>query len=456
MNVLIAGDSHGCFKLRLFAGFETYPVSLTALLKAYGLGYIAAVDILQMDISLDLSELTFDALVSYQHLSTESDEVGGKRLVQITVTSDLLHRQSREIRVLGLKRRPIINLLKYISDSLRVLEAEFKRISQLNEDCTDSLQRALTNNGEATTPTYEFLQLLVTGLPSPSMDYYLQQELRRDGLKRWNESVRAAHTNIHRVAFECMIPACERLLIHLSDILGCSRWGERYRPLRLEEAAVRDSIKAVGDFVGLIEHLFLVLKVEIKRFSEFENWLERVLEAIEPTVRTGDHIDDGPRVFPPVDYQAVSEYLQSSLSNVGLNAFFRDGNEGSSKEAASLPTNHVIENMHSKLPQSSGSTAKKKSSLSLPLDRHLSLMTRCCLVIFEGPAEAISKSMKVAHTLELLAPAKQSCRRLRLATRYCYYEPDPWYTLALYLAPSTLFPEPSRKPKLKLRYTLKP
>jgi phosphoenolpyruvate carboxylase len=31
----------------------------------------------------------------------------------------------------------------------------------------------------------------------------------------------------------------------------------------------------VGDFMGVIEGLFQAIKVEMKQFSEFENWLEQ-------------------------------------------------------------------------------------------------------------------------------------------------------------------------------------
>jgi len=46
----------------------------------------------------------------------------------------------------------------------------------------------------------------------------------------------------------------------------------------------------------------------------------------------------------------------------------------------------------------------KKQQLQLTLEAHLNLMTRQCQAIFEGPEEAVTKSMKVVHTLRLLAP----------------------------------------------------
>ncbi|KAF9992681.1 hypothetical protein BGZ79_002772, partial [Entomortierella chlamydospora] len=306
MNVLFVGDNKGWFRLKLFGDFETDLVSLLDLLRSYGIQGFQTIDILKTDIQLDLSELVVIALGSDCNPTKADNEGCGPQLLQITITSELLNKYSREIRVLGRKRGPVSHILKYLSDGLQVMQAEFRKISQLALDCVESVQQSLSDNGETTTPSYEFVQLLMTGLPSPSLDTYLQQELRRHGLRRWDKSVKAAYGSIQRVAFECLLPACERLLIHLTDILGCSRW-------------------VVGDFVGMIERLFQVLKTETKNFHEFENWLEHVLEILQPTIREADEQgDSGLKSFPPVDYKSVSEFLQSGLSNKKLKGFFED------------------------------------------------------------------------------------------------------------------------------------
>lgn len=50
---------------------------------------------------------------------------------------------------------------------------------------------------------------------------------------------------------------------------------ERYGPLDLDESKVYSCIRLAGEFIGMIERLFQALKVEIKQFNEFENWLEQ-------------------------------------------------------------------------------------------------------------------------------------------------------------------------------------
>ncbi|KAG0367349.1 Anaphase-promoting complex subunit 4 [Gamsiella multidivaricata] len=505
MNVLFAGDNQSCFKLRMFGEFETGSISLLDLMGVYGNKNFKLLDILKADIQADLSELVIIAAGSRlqdRTSSTEDIRKGDRCLLQITVSSELLHRHSLETRTLGLKQRPVNFLLRYLSDGFQVMRAEYRKITQMAEDCIESVQRALTDNGEMTAPTYEFIQLLMTGRPSPSMDHYLQQELRRHGLRRWDKSVKAAYSNMQKVAFECLLPACERLLIHLSDILGCSRWTDRYRPLQLEEGPVYNCIKIVGDFVGLLERLFIVLKMEMKQFSEFENWLEQ--EVLQPTIRgVDDHGEDEAKKFPPIDILSVSEYLKSGLANKELEKFFQEldemtaptedidsaNPEASKSYSSKTETNESVdaalgykskpsypivysfseklldivrvrETVETAVPdalQASSSSQKKSgnpfsgaavtaalagrgfgpltsknpgssslfaksnsknetmqpadssggSTTKAPftLEKHLKLMMRHCQSIFEGPSEAVAKSFKIVHTLELPSPS---------------------------------------------------
>ncbi|KAF9112171.1 Anaphase-promoting complex subunit 4 [Mortierella sp. AM989] len=526
MNILFIGDNKGRFKLRLFGGFETGPVSLLELLGLYGVKDLKSLNILKADIQLDLSEITVIVLGSCHPPTVAESEQCGQLVLQVTITSELLYKHSREIRVLGLKKRPVNNLLNYLSDGLQVMQAEFRKVHQLAQDCVESIQQSLDDNGEMTTPTYEFLQLLMTGHPSPSLDKYLQQDLRRHGLRRWDKSAKTAYGGIQRVAFECLLPACEQLLIHLSDILGCGRWDERYKPLELKEALIYNCIKIVGDFMGMLERLFSVLKAEMKQFHEFENWLEHVLELLQPTIRDDEQGDDTQRKFPPIDYAGVSEFLQSGLNSKNLESFFHDMDEHDkdidpalnaaemSKDedtllgydlAPSYPMVYsfseevqgTVRTEAKRFKKETADPATQESSQiqaagsknpfagpaliaalanrgfippprstppkALPLDpkqrpplltleRHLQLMTKHCLSIFKGPAEAVARSMKVFRALDLLGSKLASSEAgdvkplsgpFQVATRYCYHDLKPWHYLALYLKRSENVLEPA-------------
>ncbi|KAK3829669.1 MAG: anaphase-promoting complex, cyclosome, subunit 4-domain-containing protein [Linnemannia gamsii] len=347
MNVLLSGDHQGRMMLRLFEGFDMESILLSDLLKIHNsTEYKDGLEILKADVQLDLSEITVIARGTRSKEGSDSEL--SQRLLQVTLHSRLLDNHAQEIRMLGLHKRPIKNLLQYLHDGLKIMKADYNKISQMAEDCIDSLQRSLTSNEATTTPTYEFIQMLLTGRPSETMIQFLEKELNTHDLKRWDKSVKAAYKNLQRVAFECLQPACERLLVILSDSLGCSRWIEQYGPLQLDEALVYNCIIIVGDFLGLIEGLFQAIKVELKQFAEFENWLEQVLEKLHPPAKgPDDPADDGPKVFPLVDVKGVSQYLKAGLVNTGLARFFQEADE-------TLTPNSDQENMGS----SEGGTSK--------------------------------------------------------------------------------------------------
>ncbi|KAF9942981.1 anaphase promoting complex subunit 4 [Mortierella alpina] len=368
MNVLFVGNDQGRFTLRLYGGFETDSISLPKLLDAYGLRGYKTLNILKTDIRLDLSELTAVAVGSRPE-TTEDTGLVESRMLQISVSSDLLFSHSREIRMLGLKKRPVTYLLDYLSEAFEVMNAEYKKISQLTENCVERVQQNLTDNGETTSPTHEFVQMLMTGRPSSSLDQYLQHELSHHGLKRWEKSAKAAYANMQRVAFECLIPACERLLIHLSDVLGCSRWIERYGPLQLDERSVYNCIKLVGDFMGFTEELLLALKVELKQFSEFENWMEQVIEVLQPTLKgADDQGDEGPKTFPPVDVLGVSEYLRSGLTNRVLCEYFIESEVQSTPSSDSDNANSTEKQHHASTDEREEPTSRRyQASPSYPI-----------------------------------------------------------------------------------------
>ncbi|KAG0040604.1 Anaphase-promoting complex subunit 4 [Podila clonocystis] len=270
MNALFSSDSHGRFRLRLFGGFDMKSISLKDMLQEFAPHQFQTIDILAADIQADLSEL---AIVALGSTSEEKSTEG--QLLQITVDSGLLRGHAREIRAMGVRTRPVQHLLTYMDECLEVMRKDYGKLSQLAENSAESLKDCLKTNGESKDPSAEFSQLLLTGRPSVSMDQYLQQELGHHGVKRWDKSGKAAYENMRKVAFECLLPACERLVVHMTDILAYSRWRERYGPLDLDESNVYSCIRLAGDFIGMIERLFQALKVEIKQFHEFENWLEQ-------------------------------------------------------------------------------------------------------------------------------------------------------------------------------------
>ncbi|KAF9214555.1 Anaphase-promoting complex subunit 4 [Podila verticillata] len=451
MNALFSSDSHGRFRLRLFGGFDMESISLSEMLQMFAPHQFQTVDIIAADIQADLSELAIIALGT----TSDAKSTGGQ-LLQITVGSELLRRHAREIRAIGVRTRPIQHLLAYMDECLEVMKKDYGKLCQLSEHCMESVQECLKNNGDSNDPTAEFSHLLLTGRPSVSMDQYLQQELGHHGVKRWDKSGKAAYENLRKVAFECLLPACERLVVHMTDILAYSRWRERYGTLDLDERKVYSCIRLAGEFIGMIERLFQALKFEIKQFNEFENWIEQVVERLQPTTRGVDEqADEGPKKFPPVDTVSVAGYLRSGMGK-GLATFFKESEAtviGDSRRAPpasgdAVPSYPIVYPFAQDLrdltvPErelsratyglglvgaSDPTMAKNQDQDStMTVEGHLMQLTHQCHLIFEGPSLAVARSFKVLHSLDLAsldsAPSTSNILAqdaIKIALRYCY------------------------------------
>ncbi|KAG0099379.1 Anaphase-promoting complex subunit 4 [Podila epicladia] len=465
MNALFSSDNHGRFRLRLFGGFDMESISLKDMLLKFAPHQFQTIDILAADIQADLSELAIIALES----TSEAKSTG--RLLQITVGSGLLRGHAREIRALGVRARPVQHLLNYMDECLEVMKKDYGKLSLLAENSVESLTECLNNNGESREPTTEFSQLLLTGRPSVSMDQYLQHELGHHGVKRWDKSGKAAYENMRKVAFECLLPACERLVVHMTDILAYSRWRERYGPLDLDESKVYSCIRLAGEFIGMIERLFQALKVEIKQFHEFENWLEQAVEKLQPIARGADEQDEGPKRFPPVDTLSVAGYLKSGMGK-GLANFFKESDatleervdQSVSRDVPSYPIVYPFaqelreltifpERDRPRVPFGLGlmgtSEPSTKRVPTMTIEGHLKQLIHYCHLVFEGPSLTLARSFKVLHLLNLtpLDPAPLSSNiqaqgDFKVSLRYCYQDLEPWLYVALYAPSSRANKEP--------------
>ncbi|KAG0330345.1 Anaphase-promoting complex subunit 4 [Podila humilis] len=442
MNTLFSSDCQGRFRLTLFGGFETEPVSLLELVQQFSPRQklqFKAIDVLAADIKADLSEL---GILAVGATSAETD--GIRKLLQITLRSEILRKHTNQVRSIGVRIKPVRHLVTYMEECIEVMKKDYNKLCQLAEICTDSVQDCLTMNGVTSNPMTEFEMLLLKGRPSVSLDQYLQQDLGHVGVKRWNKSAKAAN--------------------------------DRYGALGLDEKNIYGCIKLAGNYIGTIEQLFQALKVEIKQFHEFENWLEQVVENVQPTARAADDADEGPKRFLPVDTLSVHSYLQSVFGQSELRKFFKervathdsrrdhDMTIGSSLKVSTptypivFPFARELDKLISDLdPSPSEKPAMKKTGYGIPdsdvqdahatttfvtLEESLKVLARHSFQVFEVPSSIVSGSFKVVQMMDMsllddgtgnLSNGDQPRKKdIKVAMRYCYKSMDPWLYVAFY------------------------
>ncbi|RUS32971.1 hypothetical protein BC938DRAFT_473640 [Jimgerdemannia flammicorona] len=346
MNLLVAGDSEGNFHLSVFGIFYLGVVSLSKITKLP----LRHPNIVRASVTPDLSAIN---LVIHEANSSQ------QRMLMLD--TNLLHTRKSEIRSLSLKSTQVNFLINYIAEGVRATEEDYDRVVELTKKNLEVFERVLLDhNGglfvgiyldgarisvivdedegdrdvkTSTTPTIEFLGILATGTPSEPLQQYLQRELTERGLKKWERQAESGYLNMRKLVHEYIQPACERLIVHLSDINGYSRWYERFGPVGLEEPFVHSCIMLAGSFVGRLQELLKMLNVELRNFKEFAKWLHVIRAALLALMRHPSHATvvesvqpteqiPSDRPYVAIDTIRVAEFLQTSFTSDRLASFF--------------------------------------------------------------------------------------------------------------------------------------
>ncbi|KAF9160347.1 hypothetical protein DFQ26_005661 [Actinomortierella ambigua] len=265
MNVLVSGDDHGNLRLGIFGAFDLPVISLTGLVGTIAPFFAdKTMKVVHANVLYDLSEMTAlcvcgDNFATEDSLADQTQSPG--KLVQLTVNLGLFHHYRKEVRSISLKKRPVLHLLNYLKGSLAAMESEYKRVQRYSEECIETIEQNLSDNG---------------------------------------------------------------------DILGFSQWKERFSALSIKEQDVYNCIKAVGDFMGILEDLFRCVKEQQAQFLEFKNWLDQVLDMMQNASRSGDDVTpEEQKRFPPVNTIKVAEYINSGLISDPVQKFFQRNEDDS-------------------------------------------------------------------------------------------------------------------------------
>ncbi|KAL1921038.1 uncharacterized protein VTP21DRAFT_11673 [Calcarisporiella thermophila] len=414
LNLLVAGDANGNFHLSIFGIFNLGVVSLSTHPKIR----LKNPKIIQASVTPDLSILSL--LVHANDAdSTENSEpltpslenlppMPGKCFL-LTFDTVLLHFRKSEIRNLPFMSTSINFLVNYLTDGIKSLVSTHRQLIRTTERHLEIFEDVIRDHTEIESkPIAEFMCMLATGIPSSSLNHFLQRELTERGLKRWEKSIELYYSDMIKMVQEHLIPACERLLIRLGDVGGYSRWHGRFGVIGLEESSVFNCISLTGKLVGRLEELFKVLDVERRNFKEFMQWLHSVLNLLQP-----DDASVNPEKSVAFNIVRVVDYLKNSLTVDALESFFvNQEGEMEYNDEIVLPTANG--EMTSELSKSMPHRTDRQSvpfTFSLPvqkltLNTLASAVTKLCNKLFEIPAQIIGQSLILLNCVKLSSPAE--------------------------------------------------
>ncbi|KAI8817179.1 anaphase-promoting complex, cyclosome, subunit 4-domain-containing protein [Fimicolochytrium jonesii] len=173
-------------------------------------------------------------------------------------------------------------LVAYLEGGVEAIERENKIISETTSKEITAFDRVLEEHNIDTDFGSELLQLLLVGVPSTILEPYLTQRLNQgSALRSWHKSVEASMLNIGRVACTKVIPAIERLLLHLDELKGLGQWGIRHGTPVVNVDAILKCIEHVRSLALFVESHQLETLTNLQNFVEFSKWLAESCRAVE-------------------------------------------------------------------------------------------------------------------------------------------------------------------------------
>ncbi|XP_035206224.1 anaphase-promoting complex subunit 4-like [Stegodyphus dumicola] len=188
----------------------------------------------------------------------------------------LLCDNTEEIKVVALKYGQISSLLTYLSSTIRAITEAWEDI--LLEVDTKlhnyAYEKSRLSEGSISD---DFLELLMFGNPTDSLEKFLLHDLTESGLKKFGHSIELSYSNIQKLILKRLQNVASSLFYHLNDLKGMAMWHERFGALGLSESAVNDAVLSVGSFLLKATEIQQVIDSSMKNFKAFFRWLYSVI-----------------------------------------------------------------------------------------------------------------------------------------------------------------------------------
>ncbi|KAI9142143.1 anaphase-promoting complex, cyclosome, subunit 4-domain-containing protein [Paraphysoderma sedebokerense] len=325
LNVLVCGDRNGNVVLSAFGNFPIGQLSLSDNRRFR----FESPQILQTSVAPTLSHIYLlvettspVTLLNLVHPSQQPKPVGQdsthRRYTSlVTCSTSLLQSKQAEIKTLAELSTEIRPLLNYVSDTLAAMEKEYRGIHHFVKLHRENFEKLLENEMVLSTPETEFLRLLLTGTGSTQMQAFLTREVDERALERWGKMTKDAYVAMSQYIVANFLPAMQRIIIYLNDLLGYSRWEEQYAVIGLTEKSIIECIKLCGALIGRLEELKRLLGTELDHFMSFISWLEKYQRQF-----LGNQENETESEEPTFDVLKVVKFIENSLTTDIFQSFF--------------------------------------------------------------------------------------------------------------------------------------
>ena len=250
-----------------------------------------------------------------------SDTLGGVTVVHesepgIQVTTFPLtdvERNCKKLLAIALIYAEVLSFVRYIQDAVSLMLEIWEDIN-LEIETKLSMYFKKSDAWEARTPSAdEFMELLVFGNPSDSLDRFLR-DLGEKGLKKLGHSIEATYTSVQKIMVMNLQRVSYHLLFHLNHLKGLSLWREEFYETGIDWQPIQKAIEASGSFLLKVIEFQQVIDLSIRSVKAFFRWLFTVIFRLY-----GDSASAVPSSTSEIikisqqDLQLVAEFIEENF-----------------------------------------------------------------------------------------------------------------------------------------------
>ncbi|KAL9011267.1 MAG: hypothetical protein Q9173_003875 [Seirophora scorigena] len=224
----------------------------------------------------------------------------------------LISGAGRHLSLLASKVTEMHNLLRYLQQAQEHISAEIKATQELPRKFMRNIDETLQEKSDCTWVQAAY-HLVVTGHCHPEVKEWLVDELGERGHKRWDKAVTTGYESIRRLTHENLLPALDRLSVHISRLRGLSRYQNSDLLLGLSTPELDNIVDSVNGLQLLSNQLLKCTISESRQFGAFSTWLRHEIEkqATEPTSATAQELAQKDMAF---DYTSILDYIQGGMT----------------------------------------------------------------------------------------------------------------------------------------------
>ncbi|ORY86222.1 anaphase-promoting complex, cyclosome, subunit 4-domain-containing protein [Protomyces lactucae-debilis] len=282
---------------------------------------------------------------------------------------------------------------RYLTESLSCLQEEWVVVQDARKAAYDGVVDGVQDTDGGTREEkemvvrYALYTLLITGKPDALMSWWFEETISMRLVKRWEKTCTASLKSMRNLVFESCLPACERLVVMLSNLRDVSREGHTptKQPLGFDE--IDDAIKQVSFLMAQLHMLLRDIATELTTFSAFCSWLGYTIDRLSPD-------DEFPDMPMPVPISKVADYIKQHFPRSRIASFFDVERSEQALVNVVLPGLLDHETLHASL----------KSSVQR--------MNALCKSFFVKPAELLRAQWRQSSRVQLSSSTGAAIGRL--------------------------------------------